>query len=218
MKAEALKEEAGLSVDDEKQSQGHLRVVDTPEGESVVADSSEASDGSAASLEVDADGGEKLVVRDGRGVLLFEFSPDSSRCVVYSPVEDLVLRAARGSIELDAAEGLKLRSGTTLEVETNALRTTATSADVELDTANLSVDVLTGSFRRVRHTVDILETTAGRIVERAKETYREVEGLAQTRADRIRHVAERTFHILGTHTLFKAREDLKLKGEKIHLG
>jgi len=218
MKAEATKNQERRPREEEDQTKGHLRVVETPEGASSVVSTSEASDGAAAALVIDPEGEERLVVRDGRGTLLFEYVPGASRCVVHSPTDDLVLRAARGSIELDAAEGLRLRGGSSLEVETDELRTKARSAEVDLQDAKVSADVLTGTFRRVRHTVDILETSAGRIVERAKETYREVEGLAQTRAERIRHVAEKTFHVLGTHTLFKARQDLKLKGEKIHLG
>ena len=41
--------------------------------------------------------------------------------------------------------------------------------------------------------------------------------LAQTRAGRVRMVAEETFRILGERTLFKARRDMKLKGETIYL-
>ena len=48
--------------------------------------------------------------------------------------------------------------------------------------------------------------------------YRDATELSQTRAGRMRMVAETTFHILGKRTLIKAEEDVKLKGEKIHLG
>ncbi len=57
-----------------------------------------------------------------------------------------------------------------------------------------------------------------RIVERAKEAWRETEGLSQTRAGRVRMVAEQTLHLLAERTTLKAREDVKVKGEKIYLG
>lgn len=201
--------------EDVGRGQARLRVIEPPGAE--VA-SVATSDGSRAVVERDEAGDERLAVRDGRGVLLFEYSPGASRCVVHAPTRDLVLRADEGSIDLVAAQGIRLRGEELVTVETETLRTKASRAEVELDEAMVTAGVLTSSFRRVRQTVDILETSAGRIVERARETYREVEGLAQVRAERIRHVAERTVHVLATHTLFKAREDLKLKGEKIHLG
>jgi hypothetical protein len=47
--------------------------------------------------------------------------------------------------------------------------------------------------------------------------YRDVEGLSQTRAGRLRLVAEEALHLMGRRALVKAREDVKVKGEKIYL-
>ena len=64
---------------------------------------------------------------------------------------------------------------------------------------------------------DACKAEAQRIVERSKDVYRDVEGLAQTRAGRMRHVIESTFHLLSARAVVKAEEDLKLKGSKIHI-
>lgn len=213
MEAKAREERETIEVEPERATR-HLRVVPDDEQISTCA----ASDGSGAAVEIDEEGSERIALRDGRGALLFEYYPETSRCVVFAPPGDLVLRAEGGSIELDAAQGLRLRGGTEVEVDTETLRARAVSAEVEVEAAKVAGHSLTSTFHRVHQTVDVLETAAGRIVERARETYRDVQGLAQVRADRIRHVAERTFHVLGTHTLLKARQDIKLKGEKIHLG
>lgn len=70
----------------------------------------------------------------------------------------------------------------------------------------------------VRFVAGVLETRAGRILESARNVYREVEELAQSRAGRMRLIAKETFHLLGRTTLLKAEEDVKVKGNKIHLG
>ena len=43
-------------------------------------------------------------------------------------------------------------------------------------------------------------------------------GVKYAPGERMRLVADATFHILGKRTLIKAEEDIKLKGDKIHLG
>ena len=64
----------------------------------------------------------------------------------------------------------------------------------------------------------VVETRAGRIIESAKNVYREVSELAQMRAGRVRWIAKETFHLLGRTAIIKAEEDVKVKGAKIHLG
>jgi hypothetical protein len=56
------------------------------------------------------------------------------------------------------------------------------------------------------------------VVERVKNAYREVEELAQTRAGRVRVVARAAMHLISGRTVIKAEQDVKVKGEKIHLG
>ncbi len=153
-------------------------------------------DGSRTEVLTDADGTEHIIVKDRQERALFEYFPAEERCVFYAPTGDLTLRAPAGSITLDAAEGLRLHG----------------------QTVDIDGDVLTSSFRRVREKVDILETTAGRIVERARETYRDVEDLAQLRSAHIRHVATESLHLLGNRSVLKAWLDLKLKGKTVHLG
>lgn len=202
-----------------------------------------ARDGASASLEADPeDGQDVLVVRDARGALLFEHRPGRS---IVSVPHDLELRAegdlalsAGGRIRMQAAETftarsdgpVELRSGlgdehSALELDgartalhTNEVAVRAESANVQMKDANLVLGTLRTTVGRIREKAEVVERTAGRIVERARESYREVEGLSQTRAGRVRWVAEQAFSVLGERVTVKAREDVKVKGEKIYLG
>lgn len=178
----------------------------------------EADGGASASIERDPRGQQHLLLRDAEARPLFAYEPGSGRCTLYAPEGDLELKAPSGRLTLDGEQGLALRSGAELELTAERLHARALEAEVELTDARVSANALTTTFRRVRQQIDLLETNAGRIVERARESYREVEGLAQTRADHIRQVAARTYRVIGQRTMLKARDDLKLKGEKIHLG
>ena len=122
--------------------------------------------------------------------------------VLGAPDGDLELRAPRGKVRVVAAEGI--------ELSTPSVRAKVGEARVEGKTLELS-------FERIKTAAAVVETVAGRILERARDAYRETEGLSQTRAGRLRLVAEKTVSMLGQRAVVKAREDVKVKGEKVYL-
>lgn len=130
----------------------------------------------------------------------FEHDPASGKTVLHAP-GDLELHAARGSIRWIAKE----------------VDVTAAHTRWQSDRMEIVARTLTTAAERSTTLVGILETRATRVIERAKTAYREVEDLAQTRAGRIRQIAETTWQVLGKRTLIKAEEDVKIRGEKIHL-
>ncbi|MEM9191242.1 MAG: DUF3540 domain-containing protein [Myxococcota bacterium] len=192
-------------------------------------------------------GGERIYVANAEGALLFEYLPAEGRSVVYSPDGDLSFRAPKGSIELQAADEVTLRGRRAVTMESAEgvhlfihdvqhgamtffnlvrrgavlvaprLETRADTAKLQVEEAELEGKELRSKFDRARMAVGVLETKADRILETAKEAYRETEGLSQTKAGRLRLVAEKTIHALGDRTLLKARKDMKLHGEKIYI-
>lgn len=172
-----------------------------------------------------AEGGDTLRVADAKGRVLFEHRAGEGRTIVYAPAGDLELRADHGRIDLVAAEGIRLHSERKLELEgersvtvtTPALSARTGVATLMASEASVVAKTLTTAAETARHVAGVLEVEAGRIVERAKNAYREIEELSQTRAGRMRLVAKATFHLLGERALLKAEKEMKLDGEKIYL-
>ncbi len=196
----------------------------------------EAPDGSRASL-ADEDG-PVWRLHDPEGRLIFEHR--AGRSVVHAS-EDLELRAARdlslsagGVVRIEGEEGAELRSRRAVSLgseaselsmegdraELRAALLTAKTERSELHTkdAHLVAGTLRTVVHRLRERAEVVERTAERVVERAREVYREVEELSQTKAGRLRLVADTAMTLLGKSTLVKAREDVKVQGEKIYLG
>jgi len=188
-----------------------------------------ADDGAEARLE-----GGALTVRDPAGRLLFEHRPDEGVSVVHAPYGDLRLSAPRGSVSIDAKRDVTLRAGRTASVgrsddealtfERRGARLKARVLEASVSVARLALIDTTFAASRVtaavetaRHRVGLLETTAKRVVTKAKTSFTDVEGLAQTRVGRLRQIAEGSAQILGKTMLVKADEDVAIKGEKIHL-
>lgn len=197
-----------------------------------------AADGTTATLEHGEGGEETLRVRDARGRLVFEHREDQS--VVHAPSGDLELHApgrirlASGErVEIHGAAGARVSSegpvelrssaasleldGDRTHLETGRLVTAATLVEAKLEEARVVAGTLRTVVDRIRERAEIVERTASRIVTRAKEVYRETEGLEQTRAGQVRLVAEEALALVGQTTLVKAKEDVKIKGEKIYL-
>jgi hypothetical protein len=215
---------------------------DVPEAQ---ASELRASDGAHARIEQDEEGREVLALRDAEGRLLVAHRPELGRTEICAD-GDLVLRAG-GDLELDAQGAVRVRAGSDLRLEgrgdvvmastdldgeprsalsmregqaslsTERLGATIERADVTIRELNFVTRTLRTVAGRVKREVEVLETHAGRIVEHARESYRETEGLSQTRAGRLRMVAETSFTTLAEKVLLKAGEDVKIKGEKIYL-
>jgi hypothetical protein len=202
-------------------------------------------DGTSASVS-EGPTGEVLSVRDSAGRLVFEHHTAAHRSVVHA-TGNLELRADEGGILLSARDAVRVHSerevrlesdhavrlgttpagerpATSLELDARGTRLStphleahAETAHARVEEASLTARALTTTCETARHVVDVMEVQAGRILERAENVYRDVKELAQTRAGRVRLFAETSFHLFGRRTLFKAKEDLKLKADKIHL-
>ena len=201
-----------------------------------------APDGSTAAL-AHEEGGSVWRVKDREGRLIFEHTigeGGAAKSVVHLD-HDLDVRAAGdlslaagGKVSIEGGAGAALRSKAAVElasegsslrldrerarVEATILETHAERAELSAKDASLVVGTLRSVIHRLRENAEVVERTAGRVVERAREVYREVEGLSQTKAGRLKLVADTALSLLGASTEVKAREDVKIKGEKIYLG
>jgi hypothetical protein len=165
---------------------------------------------SGASARVEGHGSdESLVLRDGEGRLVFEYCPRRGRTVLHVPTGDL---------EIEVPGAVRVRAGTSLELTAPDLSATAARARLVVDEGSVLAKTLATTAERLVVAVSSLETRAVQIVEKARDAFREVEGLSQTTAGRMRLLTRGTFHLLGKRTLLKAEDDLKIDGERIHLG
>jgi hypothetical protein len=178
----------------------------------------------------DTRGRANVELRAPDGTLVLEYRPADGVCRIHAQrVElaadgDLDLRAG-GRVRIDAERGVVMSCGESAielgadEVALRANEITATAERTAWISKSFKVagDVVETEARRLVQRAGEIETNAQQIVERARETFREVEELAQTHAGRLRFVAKDTLHTLARRATFKAREDLKLRGERIYL-
>ena len=180
-------------------------------------------------IEHHEDTGARLELRAPDGALVLEYRPAEGLCRIHAPRVEVAaqddLRLAGRRVALEATEALALQAGPAQVVlEPGAVKLDAPELCARVrrvawtsELIGLAADrVETRAQRLVQHAGEI-ETHARQIVEHAHETFREVKELAQTRAGRLRLVAEDALRLFGRRTAIKAREDLMLTGEHIYL-
>jgi hypothetical protein len=181
-------------------------------------------DGVMASIERDGEL-DRLRVRDPHGRLVFEYA--QGRMVLCAPEGDLELRAPQGQVKIEGMSGVSLStedrthslhvSPQGVKVEAQRVEVVAERVTADLQESSVRAKVLRTVAERVITEVERMDVRAGRVIERAKEVYREVEGLSQTRAGRMKLIAEKAWQVLAEDVTIKARRDAKIKGEKIYL-
>jgi hypothetical protein len=135
---------------------------------------------------------------------------------------ELRIEAADGSLvaRYDAASGaLVLASTSSVRVHAAKLELSASEVlSLEAPRIESRADRAEMSLGEVAWAVGRWDLRAVRIREHARDVFREVRGLAQTRAERVRTVASKTLQLLGARASMKAQEDVVVDGKRVLLG
>jgi hypothetical protein len=193
------------------------------------------------------DGEEVVRVHSRRGELVLEYHPESGRTLVNIENGDLEFMARQGSISFHSAQDIRFgarainllsRWGTQLGVMdaggevTSALKldakrlqtispelkVAAQQADIRIKDAEYRGEDLSAEVGAVKMTARRIEVLAECVIEKAKNVYRTVEELLQSRAGRMRTLVRGFCHLKARKAFFKTDEEFKVDGEKIHLG
>ena len=193
----------------------------------------EAKSGASAELVV-VDGREQLELRDSAACLLVRHDGETGRTTLICERGALAFSAPEGDIELSAGgevrvkgdAGVQIASGRAAFSLRGALASLSSAAlSVTAQRADLGVRDLAYAGERLRArlsdsklVLDRVETIATQLTERCKEAIREVEGLSQLRAGRMRSLIKDGLFVRAGHASIEAEEDMKIDGQRVHLG
>lgn len=195
----------------------HLAVVPPPEGAGTQV---VLSDGATVHIQ----GGSAAEIRDRDGHLLVRYENGSAE--IAAPTGDLRLAAPRGrvvleagtDIELAAPRDIGLSAGETARVEAAQAHIQAADTRVTGSDVTITAERFFTKVRALVHHAERMEVSAGRILEKAREAYRDVEELLQTRAGRARTVVEDAFHLQARRTSITSKDETSIDGKKVLLG
>jgi hypothetical protein len=194
------------------------------------------------------EGSEKLQVRDKQDNLIFEYDAEQRRATLSVMDGDLCLNAPNGEIQLFSSAGIRCSSLGPVNIDSRSevnvsvpcvtaapeskLQLTAQAATLAAPTCHINAkqanllaehtkfegESLTATLSRSRLVIERLETIAGRVLQRAKDVFYRVENLQHTQAKSIRTTASTDYYLKSKHADIQAKDDIKINGDKIHLG
>jgi hypothetical protein len=134
-------------------------------------------------------------------------------------------------IIFDNSVSLKIRNGT---LDCGAEKLNVTGHDIALTSAGLAIQSIKGRVsihdftflgRALRGNVDAIKIVSKtissiteRLIQKARESHRWIEGLDQTSVGRLRYLAKESLFMKGKRSSLMAENKVKIDGEKIHLG
>ena len=135
---------------------------------------------------------------------------------------DVEVRARR-AVAIESHDGERARSGLRLdgdaaELSAGVLAARAARLAVLAEEVTAFATRLDARIDDVRQRAERIEVRTVELIEHARDSYREIEGLSQTRAGRIRLVAASTLSALAERAKLKAKSVFAIDGESIHLG
>lgn len=131
-----------------------------------------------------------------------------ANCEIMCPEGQVTVNSQ--SIQLSAQDGIELDS---------------TCVSVKSKTTEIRSDQLHGWFAQIdaktigmRLVATQVSTVFGRLIHRAKESFRWIESKDETRAGRLRIQAQENVQITSKHASIRAKGYVKIDGQKIDLG
>ena len=143
---------------------------------------------------------------------------DSGDETVLEAPGNLTLKAACGKISVEGSEGLDLSSEKQVSVNTPCFQLRAGIADVFTGKLDWLAQKLNAKVDGVSFVGRMFDSIVERFSRKARWSFRDIDGMDQTRAGQIDCRAEANMVLRGGNVIAKAANLAKVDGKQIHMG
>jgi hypothetical protein len=161
--------------------------------------------------------GDTIVVRDPRGAIVVTYDAVSGSATIAAPEGDLRLRAA-GKVVVEAGTVLELSARAKTRIQSVELELCTDLTQLRTKALSVVSGALEGSALNVALRLGRVQLTAESIRERARDVYRDVEGVIETRAGRLRTLVRGATQVRSGSTSIVSEEDTFIDGSRVLLG
>ncbi len=123
-----------------------------------------------------------------------------------------------GKIRLISQKGLDLMTTGSLNINTSNLQIAAEQGAVNIDRLTILGSYLLGKIAKIKIVGGSLESLFDRFRQKTKHSYREVRETDYLKAKQLDYNADSLMALHGKFSFITAEEDVKINGERIHMG
>ncbi|HET7176251.1 MAG TPA: DUF3540 domain-containing protein [Gammaproteobacteria bacterium] len=131
---------------------------------------------------------------------------------------DSTLKVAQGGLKLAVQDELTLAAGRQISAVAPEVSVQAAQASFALGALQLAAGLVEATVDRVKTFAELLETVAERVRLKAGAVHREVEDLEHLQAGQVYYSVKNVLNLRGKHAVMSAESEVRIDGERIHLG
>lgn len=131
---------------------------------------------------------------------------------------DVSMESVRGNVTIAAAAGIELATGSAVNMRASEVNVSAARSRLNLLDIEATADSFTGNLSRVRLVSDAVDVVAKQVTQRLKTCFRWVEEVEQVDAGQMIQKVRNLFSLRARHAAVTAKDDVKINGERVHLG
>lgn len=123
-----------------------------------------------------------------------------------------------GKIQIIAKTGVGITTARKLDLIASEMQFVADHGKINISRLKVIATHLLSEIAKTKVLGGTFESLFDRFKQKVKRSYREVEGTDQLKANRLDYSADTLLTIRGKYSMLTAEEDVKINGERIHMG
>jgi len=127
-------------------------------------------------------------------------------------------RAEDGRLTIAAQRGMALASAKDIALASSELNIHSIKSEVSIHRLIFNGGFWLGQVKRLKLIATTFDSIVDRLSQRIKRSYRTVEDIEHLRAGRLDYLIDKLLSLRGKYSMITAKEDVKIDGERIHMG
>ncbi|MBA6339760.1 DUF3540 domain-containing protein [Colwellia sp. MB02u-10] len=165
--------------------------------------------------------GDKVLISNISGnehyILAIIERPETNNMTLAFP-GDVALEAKVGAINLVATEQISLTSASKTQLTSSEIGVTTAKMNIQANECSVMGDKAVSQWREVNSFSSAMNLVTERLTQRIKNSFKTVEGLDQQTSLNFLQTIGKTLSIRSRDAVITARKDVKIDGERIHMG
>jgi hypothetical protein len=155
---------------------------------------------------------------ESTGYILAVLEHDGDTALQMRFDDDLHIDVRRGRLKIGSQEGIDLASAGDVSTTAETVKINAVKGRFNLHNLSFQSAFLRSQVERVQWIGRFVDALADRVNLRARRIYRTADEFEQVRAGRLDCLVKKLLSFRSHYTIMTAKEDVKVDGERIHIG